>query len=107
MNQLISALSVIAILSTAVVCGTDMFFLTVGRPALQKASPAAGTEVMGFFHSFADTRMPIWGVLAILSNLLLALFGGSGHRVFYWTSFDCCVAACPMPCVAVRFGVVP
>ena len=25
---------------------------------------------MGFFHMFADARMPIWGVLAILSNLL-------------------------------------
>jgi len=63
-----------------------MFFLTVGRPALQLASPSAGTEVMGFFHSFADARMPIWGVLAILSNFLLALFSGSSHRVFYFPS---------------------
>jgi len=63
-----------------------MFFLTVGRPALQLASPSAGTEVMGFFHRFADARMPIWGVLASLSNLLLALFSGSGHRVFYFPS---------------------
>ena len=92
MNQAIWALSLIGILSTAVVCGTDMFFLTVGRPALQMASPAAGTEVMGFLHSFADARMPIWGVLAILSNLLLALFGGSGHRVFYLTSFGMLIA---------------
>jgi hypothetical protein len=87
MNELILALPVIGILSTAVVCGTDVFFLTVGRPALQRASPSAGTEVMGFFHRFADARMPIWGVLAILSNLLLALFSGNGHRVFYLTSF--------------------
>ncbi len=41
---------------------------------------------MGFFHSFADARMPIWGVMAILSNLLLAMFSGSGHRIFYFTS---------------------
>ena len=86
MNQLIPMLALIGIISTSVVCGTDMFFLTVGRPALRKASATAGTEVMGFFHSFADARMPVWGVLAILSNLLLALFGGSGHRVFYLTS---------------------
>ncbi len=85
MNQAILALSLIGILSTAVVCGTDMFFLTVGRPALQLASPSAGTEVMGFFHSFADARMPIWGVLAILSNLL-ALFSESGHRGLYFVS---------------------
>ena len=60
----------IGILSTAVVCGTDMFFLTVGRPALRLASSSAGTEVMGFLHMFGDARMPIWGFSAILSNSL-------------------------------------
>ena len=88
MNYLIWPVSLVGIISTAVVCGTDMFFLTVGRPALKLASPSAGTEVMGFFHIFADTRMPIWGVLAILSNFLLALFSGSGHRGFYFASLS-------------------
>ncbi len=74
------------ILSTAVVFGTDMFFLTVGRPALRLASPAAGTEVMGFFHFYGDARMPIWGVLAILSNLLLGLLTRGGHRGVYLLS---------------------
>jgi hypothetical protein len=41
---------------------------------------------MGFIHLFGDARMPIWGVLAILSNCLLALFSGSGHRGFYFGS---------------------
>ena len=86
MNYLIWSASLVGILSTAVVCGTDMFFLTVGRPALRLASPSAGTEVMGFFHLFGDARMPIWGVLAILSNLWLGLFSGSGHRGFYFAS---------------------
>jgi hypothetical protein len=88
MNHLILPLSLIGILCTAVVCGTDMFFLTVGRPALRLASPSAGTEVMGFIHLFGDARMPIWGVLAILSNFLLALFSGSGHRGFYFASLS-------------------
>jgi len=86
MNYLIWSASLIGILSTAVVCGTDMFFLTVGRPALRLASPSAGTEVMGFIHLFGDARMPIWGVLAILSNLLLALF--SRHRAFHFVSLS-------------------
>ena len=86
MNYLISSLSLIGILCTAVVCGTDMFFLTVGRPALRLASPAAGTEVMGFFHLYGDARMPIWGVLAILSNLLLGLLTRGGHRGHYLLS---------------------
>ena len=86
MNYLIWSASLVGILGTAVVCGTDMFFLTVGRPALRSASPSAGIEVMGFIHRFGDARMPIWGVLAILSNFLLALFSGSGHRGFYFAS---------------------
>jgi hypothetical protein len=86
MNHWMWLLSLIGILSTAVVFGTDMFFLTVGRSALRLASASAGTEVMGFFHMFADVRMPIWGVLAILSNLLLGVFGRSEQRWFYLVS---------------------
>jgi len=86
MNHLIWAVSLVGILSTAVICGTDMFFLTVGRPALRMASPSAGTEVMGFFHFYADARMPIWGVLAILSNLFLGLLTRGGHRGLYLLS---------------------
>src|SRR5215813_12143893 len=86
MNHWMWPVSLVGILSTAVVCGTDMFFLTIGRPALKLASPSAGTEVMGFLHMFADARMPIWGVAATLCNLLLALFGGSGQRWFYLVS---------------------
>ena len=86
MNHWMWLLSLVGILSTAVVFGTDMFFFTIGRSALRLASPSAGTEVMGFFHMFADARMPIWGVSAILSNLLLAVFGRSEQRWFYLAS---------------------
>jgi len=86
MNHWMWLVSLVGILSTAVVFGTDMFFLTIGRPALRLAAPTTGTEIMGFFHLFADTRMPIWGVLAILSNLLLVLLSRSGQRWFYLVS---------------------
>ena len=86
MNHWMWLLSLVGILGTAVVLGTDMFFLTVGRAALRLASPRAGTEVMGFFHMFADARMPVWGVLAILSNLLLVVFSRNGQRWFYLAS---------------------
>src|SRR5690348_2072718 len=81
MNHWMWLVSLVGILSTAVVFGTDMFFLTIGRAALRMASPSAGTEIMGFFHMFADARMPIWGVLAILSNLLLVVLSRSGQRL--------------------------
>lgn len=86
MNHWMWPVSLIGILSTAVVLGTDMFFLTCGRPALRLASPSAGTEVMGFMHMFGDARMPIWGVSAILCNFLLAVFNRSGQRWFYLAS---------------------
>ena len=87
MNHWMGLLSLVGILSTAVVLGTDMFFLTVGRSALRLASPSAVTEVMGFFHMFADARMPIWGILAIVSNLLLVVFSKGGQRWLYLASF--------------------
>jgi hypothetical protein len=83
MDSWIWLVSLVGILSTAVVFGTDMFFLTVGRAALRLASASAGTEVMGFLHMFADARMPIWGVSATLSNLLLVALGRTGQRWFY------------------------
>jgi hypothetical protein len=86
MNHWMWLFSLVGILSTAVVFGTDMFFLTIGRPALRLASPSAGTEIMGFFHMFADARMPFWGVSAILSNFLLIGLSKNGQRWFYFAS---------------------
>jgi hypothetical protein len=63
-----------------------MFFLTIGRPALRLASSSSGTEVMGFIHMFGDARMPIWGVSAILANLLLVVLSRSEQRWFYLAS---------------------
>lgn len=56
MNHWMGAVSLVGILSTAVVWGTDIFFLTIGRPALRLATISAATEVMGFLHMFADAQ---------------------------------------------------
>ena len=88
MNRLMWMASLAGLIGTAVISGTDMFFLTVGRSALRSASESAATEVMGFIHLFGDRRVPIWGFAAILSNLLLVLFSGSRHRAFYLLSLS-------------------
>src|SRR4051812_14552115 len=88
MNHWMWLVSLVGIVSTAVVFGTDIFFLTIGRPALRLASVSAGTEVMGFLHMFADARMPIWGVAAMLSNLLLVVLSRNGPRWFYLASLS-------------------
>src|SRR5215472_15744485 len=83
MNHWTWPVALVGILSTAVVLGTDMFFLTCARPALRLASSSAGTEVMGFFHMFGDARMPIWPVAAILCNIVLAVFSRCEQRWLY------------------------
>jgi hypothetical protein len=88
MNHVIWLASLIGVISTAVIFGTDMFFLTVGRPALRSAAESAATEVMGFIHLFGDRRMPIWGILAMVSNLFPILFSGNRHRGFYLLSLS-------------------
>ena len=88
MNHLMWPASLAGLMSTAVIFGTDMFSLTVGRPGLRLAPQATSTEVMGFIRLFGDKRMPIWGILALLSNLLLVLFIGSRHRTFYLLSLS-------------------
>lgn len=92
MNDWIELLSLAGNMGTAVVLGTDMFFLTVGRAALKLASPSAGTEVMGFFHMLADARMPPWGVLATLANLLLAVLSNGSRRWLYLASLIALIA---------------
>src|SRR5712672_1098281 len=42
----------------------------------------------GIIHLFGDARMPGLGISAILSNFVLALFSGSGHRGFYFASLS-------------------
>jgi hypothetical protein len=79
------------LISTAVVFGTDVFFLTVGKPALRLASPSSTTEVMGFMHLlhlFGDRRMPIWGISAMLSNVLLLWISRGRYRLCYLLSLS-------------------
>ncbi len=78
--------SLIGIQRTAVVCGTDMFFLTCGRPALRLASSSAGTEGYGFFPHVRRRADADLGCLAIFSNLLLAVLSRSEQSWFYLTS---------------------
>jgi len=96
MNHVLWSVSLAGLISTAVIFGTDVLFLTVGRPALRLASESAATEVMGFIHLFGDKRMPVWGILAILSNFLLVLFNRNAHRAWYLLSL----------CMLILFVVV-
>ena len=57
------AAALIAVLSTAVVYGTDVFCAIVLRPALALVDDRALVVVMGRVHRYGDRRMPVPGVL--------------------------------------------
>ena len=61
--------ALIAVLSTAVVFGTDVFCALVQRPALARVDDRALTAVMGNVHRYGDRRMPIPGALGIVAAI--------------------------------------
>jgi len=58
----------VALLSSGVVYGVDVFFALVARPALRRVDEASLTQVLGHLHAVADARMPLFGVTALLST---------------------------------------
>jgi hypothetical protein len=59
--------ALIAVLSTGVVYGTDVFCALVQRPALKRVDDATLTAIMGNVHRFADRRMPAPGILGLIT----------------------------------------
>jgi len=72
--------ALIAILSTGVVYGTDVFCALVQRPALARADDRALTTVMGNVHRYGDRRMPIPGALGIIAAATCAAVAGITGR---------------------------
>ena len=71
-----AGLVALALLSSGVVYGTDVFFALVARPALRRVDAASLTQVLGHLHAVADARMPVAGGTAILSTGALFLVAG-------------------------------
>ncbi len=67
----IEGLVALALLSSGVVYGTDVFFALVARPALRQADEASLTQVLGRLHAVADARMPAVGATALLTTTAL------------------------------------
>jgi hypothetical protein len=71
--------AIIAVLSTGVIYGTDVFCALVQRPALARVDDPTLTAVMGNVHRFGDQRLPLPGILGILgaaaASVLAALAG--------------------------------
>ena len=72
--------AVIAVLSTGVIYGTDVFCALVQRPALTRVDDAALTTVMGNVHRFGDKRLPAPGILGILGAAVASVVAALSGR---------------------------
>lgn len=72
-EAIIRAAALIAVLSTAVVYGTDVFCAIVLRPALASVDDRALVAVTGSVHRYGDPRMPVPGVLGMLGTATSAV----------------------------------
>ena len=71
--------ALIAVMSTGVVYGTDVFCALVQRPALARVDDATLTSVMGNVHRFGDRRLPVPGILGMITSaaaVVLAALAG-------------------------------
>ena len=73
MNLLSQVAALVALLSTGVVYGTDVFCALVQRSALTRVDDATLTAVMGNIHRYADRRMQAPGILGVLAAALAAV----------------------------------
>src|SRR3954451_19909432 len=60
--------ALIAVVSTAVIYGTDVFCAVVQRPALARVDDSTLTSVMGNVHRFGDRRLPVPGMLGMIAS---------------------------------------
>jgi hypothetical protein len=67
---------IIAILSTGVVYGTDVFFAFVVKKAVTKSDDSSIGDLIGWIHLIADKRMPPIGITSILSSVIFICFNG-------------------------------
>jgi hypothetical protein len=72
--------ALVAVMSTAVVYGTDVFRALVQQPALARVDDQALTAVMGDVHRFADRRMPAPGILGIIATAAATLLAALAER---------------------------
>jgi hypothetical protein len=79
MTLLAQLAALLAIVSTAIVYGTDAFCALVLRSALARVDDATLTATMGNVHRFADRRMPAPGILGIIAAAALVFAAVAGH----------------------------
>jgi Domain of unknown function (DUF1772) len=70
MNTVATGAAVVAIMTTALIYGTDLFCALVLRPAAHGAADSSVADLLGRVHEYGDRRLPAPGVLSVLATAL-------------------------------------
>jgi hypothetical protein len=82
MRTLIETFAVLAILTNAVVYGTDVFGAIILRPAIAAVDDRTLTQLLGHVHRIADRRYAAIGTSGLIAAVAMAALAAvSGHRV--------------------------
>ena len=92
MNTLATGVALVAIMTTAVIYGTDLFCALVLRPAVRGAADSSVADLIGRVHEYGDHRLPAPGAISVLATALAtatsdsgaARLGGRSHCWHYW-----------------------
>lgn len=72
MDLIIGAAATIAILSIAVIFGTDVLAAVVLRPVYASVDDRTMVQVVGRGHHFGDKRLPVAGILGVVLTAVTA-----------------------------------
>lgn len=82
MNTPADIAALVAIFSTAIIYGTDLFCALILRPAASGASDASVADLLGRVHEYGDRRLPVPGILSIIATALaVATADGTPARI--------------------------
>lgn len=74
----------VAMLTVAVIYGTDVFCAVVQRSAMARVADDVMVTTMGFVHLYGDKRLPIPGALGLLTTVttaVTAVISGQGAAI--------------------------
>jgi Domain of unknown function (DUF1772) len=62
--------ALVAVATTALIYGTDLFCALVVRPAAADAADSSVADLLGRVHEYGDRRLPIPGVISVIATAL-------------------------------------
>ncbi len=70
MNTLATIAALVAVATTALIYGTDLFCALVLRPAAAGAADSSVADLLGRVHEYGDRRLPVPGVISLIATAL-------------------------------------